>query len=534
MAIETIQNNNFESFIVVLEEKLQKMCKFRHGLSQSNFYDLEPIRNDQVPLAPWSTPSDSILHLHASGFLTKEDAIHHIDSVIQCTSLCESFQWSPTEEGAEDIIWPAAPHPSWNGFIKRQTIQEGRFWRYHVTIALAKAYAVTNRLQDIRLVLKPGMALPTISYTFGLSFDLTGSDGELAALLRSVDYDGVCERLSIVRDEANFGTSCALTISRLGTGERPYSLDAARDDMRTLVESLNNKEQMLVRFTQPAVNLCSEEDLTKDLILSLAGGKEILAISMMPSQSSEKHTKNCTGMKNFVDGAVCKRLRDLENLTTFWTDYEHELYDKKTGQKRYESYGVWRPQIAYPFNRTYLEPLHSEEWQKYFGSSRALTGYLRHMLRPYDYPIDRFLSALDSIINTNILIHPQFRKKMQAGMLRLMPNDSFTGIHVDRPPDASLGQFRHILSTNFYTAPSSSAKGGELLIWDAPSIHFGSDPTNVKRDFVSLNLCPEEGDAIMICPELPHAIARVVQGKRLSVNVFLALVADEDRLCVWN
>lgn len=231
---------------------------------------------------------------------------------------------------------------------------------------------------------------------------------------------------------------------------------------------------------------------------------------------------------------MCKRLRGLETNEDFWTSYEHELYDKETRTKRYEFYGVYRPKIAYPFNRTYLEPPESAEWNTYFDSSRALGEQLRGILTPFEYPIDRFLSHLDTLLHTNVHIHPKFGKKMQAGMLRLMPNDSFTGIHVDRPPDADLGQFRNILSTNFYTAPSSAEKGGELLIWDAPSIQFGTDLSRIRTDFVSVHLSPEEGDAIMICPELPHAIARVTEGKRLSLNVFLGLAADGERLSVWN
>ncbi|KAJ7597989.1 hypothetical protein C8J56DRAFT_921521 [Mycena floridula] len=121
---------------------------------------------------------------------------------------------------------------------------------------------------------------------------------------------------------------------------------------------------------------------------------------------------------------------------------------------------------------------------------------------------------------------------MQAGMLRLMPNNSVTGIHVDRPPDSTLGKFRNILSTNFYT--TTADEGGQLFIWDSPVLGFGADLTNVKRDYISVHVSPEEGDAIMICPELPHAITRVTKGERLSLNVFAGLSAEGDTLRVWN
>jgi 2OG-Fe(II) oxygenase superfamily len=214
--------------------------------------------------------------------------------------------------------------------------------------------------------------------------------------------------------------------------------------------------------------------------------------------------------------------------------YEHELIDATTGQKRYKFYGVYRPKIAYPFNKTYLEPPQSDAWRLYFDSSRNLGEHLRKILHPYEYPVDRYLAIMDSLMDTNVHIHPRFDKKMQVGMARLMPNNSVTGIHIDRPPNADLGSFRHILSTNFYTAQSSSTSGGELLVWDAPLLPFGSDLKNVKNDYISVHISPDEGDVVMLCPELPHAIARVTEGNRLSLNLFFGLLADVDKLRVWN
>ncbi|KAJ7581455.1 hypothetical protein C8J56DRAFT_1102540 [Mycena floridula] len=318
---------------------------------------------------------------------------------------------------------------------------------------------------------KPTMGSPSpISYTFGLSAAF--NDATLASRLKDADLSingtvGICESLSFMKDDSMFGTSRTVTLSRASSVEAHYSLENSILDLQALLGYVNQllpTSEMVSATSKPIINLRSTTLLSKDILLGLAGGRKFL-------------------------GVVLKGFMDRASRIAPFGPYEHELVDPVTKTKRYEFYGVYRPKIGYPFNRTYLENINpdSEEWLRYFSSSRSLSEYLRALLSPFEYPIDRFLTILDNIIDTNIHTHPSLILRCKL-----------------------------------------------LLIWDSPVSGFGVDLTNVKRNYISVHVSPEEGDAIMICPELPHAIARVTKGERLTLNIFAGLSAEGDTLRVWN
>ncbi|TFK31846.1 hypothetical protein BDQ12DRAFT_716755 [Crucibulum laeve] len=542
------------SFALKLDARLESFFhKYDETSHSALTYESSTKEHVNNEIAPWSPARDITMTVTVSSFETVEEATSHVDLVVlevlpEIGNLLQTLLWGPVDlpksdttdgRSCEGVIWSNAPHPKWNGFISREILtstakssNSKTIW-YRMTISLTRTLAVTLGCADVRLVNAPDMFLSTTSFTFGISvpyLDLMGSQTaeKLVQSLANADKQlnrqfGICEALTFVRDEDHFGISCALTVSRISKLAKPYTTEEARRDVRHLLAEMSSQlhqDHKCVTITKPAITLSNPADITKGLILQLANGKEILAIRL----------------KKFMDPqTTCSILRKLEAYDEFWTPYEHELIDATTNQKRYEFYGVYRPKIAYPFNRTYLEPPESKEWDAYFSASRNLGEHLRSYLFPYEYPVDRFLAILDSVIDTNVLTHPVFDAKMQVGMLRLMPNDSITGIHTDRPPNAELGSFRSILSANFYTAPSLSNKGGELLIWDVQmSVRSDTDIEKVKTKHASLNLVPEEGDVIMICPELPHAIAQVKEGKRLSLNVFFGLLSERCELRVWN
>lgn len=301
------------AFISRIETKLRIAHNFQKDVDAPvgglrRLYTLKAEDNDGAPIAPWSASTETKLNIFVPELSSPDRASSHLDDIISDifsdvpeTVHADDFVWRTASafNGAtqnESLIWTKAPNPLWNDFMERQLTAHGEntTWSYQVKISLHKLFCILYGIEDIRLAEAPrSMTLSTISYTFGLSlphvdFNEAGSDALVASQLRSADISvnhpfGRCERLSLVRDDANFGVSCAITLSRISEQQRPYTIDEGRQDVAKIIAAMSERlvlEHSLIKVSQPVINLTSTVDLSKELILMLAGGNGVLAISM--------------------------------------------------------------------------------------------------------------------------------------------------------------------------------------------------------------------------------------------------------------
>jgi hypothetical protein len=293
------------SFIDMFKEKLSAIF----AGSQAR-YNLKRIFDSSVEIAPWSTPFETLAEFTIPYFPSRELAEHHISLLFAellpdlVGSDNKEFMWRELEMTGsmtmnrplhESLTWTNAPHTGWNlHFAERDFISTEKGLSCHISVFLHRAFGIISKIDDLRLLYaQQPLYVSNTSYTFGIRISSINADDEVGyatfrSLIREADsrvngLPGLCERLSLVRDNENFGISWALTLSRLHPAKTPYTLDDATNDIRGLLASVDHAISSEARpssFSKPIVFLSHPSDLSKELVFHLTGGAKILGIGV--------------------------------------------------------------------------------------------------------------------------------------------------------------------------------------------------------------------------------------------------------------
>lgn len=216
-------------------------------------------------------------------------------------------------------------------------------------------------------------------------------------------------------------------------------------------------------------------------------------------------------------------------------EYHHEV--RTENGINYLKYGVERVGVA--FNTTYDKSSDSPETERYYREALPGVQNLRQACSPYLSPIDALRLQFDELWPYGANVAAFEGKKMFTGIGRVM--DAATSHlleeqpHFDSVPEKLsklIGQF----SANIYlTVPSS---GGELELWDMPPLPIAEiDNADLDTDWrshlgESLLIKPEKGELVLINTRRAHAVRRFNEGKRISLQSFIGLKADNS-LALW-
>ena len=216
---------------------------------------------------------------------------------------------------------------------------------------------------------------------------------------------------------------------------------------------------------------------------------------------------------------------------------EYQYVTTKNGKTTTLPFGVKR--LGEPFSRSFGKTPDSPERQKYYLEAAKGMRRLREIFTPNLSPIDKLRIEMDETWPGGAGIARLEGKLMFTGIIRITEPDIAIlekKPHVDSmTPDIQID--RQFAANIFLETPE---EGGELVIYPhypmltQAQVHDITVNENLWSDSIgaSIAIKPEAGDLILIHTQIPHAVKRFSEGRRISVQTFFA-VDDSNKLIFW-
>jgi hypothetical protein len=239
---------------------------------------------------------------------------------------------------------------------------------------------------------------------------------------------------------------------------------------------------------------------------------------------------------NYCQADICNKIADI--LIAKQSDLECYHHEIKNGSSiKYLDYGVDR--LGKSFNTTYFSD--TKQRQEYYENALRIIRFIRNIVPGQLSPVDQFRLELDEVWPGEVGLGNFERRKMFAGIPRVMsrPKDAkpiASQPHIDFLPKKYadiVGQY----AMNIYIRVPE--EGGDLELWDIPPLtHEESQKLEFCSDWrsqlpSSQVFSPSIGELIIFNSRCPHAVKMFGGGTRITLQSFIGLTIT-DRLLLWS